>query len=256
MSMSCKVVYLPKSTLEIERKSCWSALFNGLKLLLGATLLAAPISIASAQDFSPNTSAQSQVQTRDASTPTPYNPFDAKQIESLLDHGRHLQEEGKHTEALAILDKAWQVNRINYGLYHESQLSILESIIDSQIELADWQGANDRYDYLEQLYRRLYDKNDSRLEQGLRLISLWHVNAANIDLEGKRINHLRKARQVFKLRLEVAELTLAADHPKIDFLRESIAISEQQLYLASSLNQEISRSHSRARRDRLLAGID
>ncbi|MEM7291660.1 MAG: hypothetical protein AAF412_15040, partial [Pseudomonadota bacterium] len=185
-----------------------------------------------------------------------YNPYDDSQLEALVLTGRRFQEAGSHADAAQVFDMAWQSSRVANGLYHASQVPLLESMIISEIELEDWQAVDDHYAYVELLLHRLYDKQDSRLEAGLQAVSSWHVNAFNLNLDGKREQHLRKAYKVLKLRLEVAENTLPADDPKFEFLHESIRLSETYLYLMSERYKQQLRNQERAERERLLATLD
>ena len=81
--------------------------------------------------------------------------------------------------------------------------------------------------------------DDPRLESGLRKVSAWHVNALNVNLDGRRIEHLRKANKLFKLRMQIAENTLSLDDPKFAVLAQNIEICERELFLASDLNREM-----------------
>ena len=184
-----------------------------------------------------------------------FSPYDYRLEEPLNDMALRMQEANDHEMALQVFNKAWQVNRVNNGLFHESQLALLENMISSERELGDWEAVNKHYAHLEHLYRRLYNIDDPQLESGLQKISAWHVHAININRDGKRMEHLRKAHQIFKLRLQIAESTLAADDPKFAFLYESIAVSEHQLYMAN-IPKDTKRIRRRARRDRLIAGLD
>ncbi len=185
-----------------------------------------------------------------------FSVYDYRSMEPLNDLGLKLREEGDNEQALHLIKMAWQTNRISNGFYHESQLVLLDNMIIIESELSNWEAVNKHYSYLEHLYQRLYKLDDPRLESGLQQISSWHVNALNINLNGKRLEHLRKAHQIFKLRLECAERTLAAGDPKFAFLQESIAVSERQLYTVSSATTETARSQQRERRKRSLAGRD
>lgn len=168
-----------------------------------------------------------------------FGAYDQRQVEPLGDLGLQQLEFGDYTQALLLFKQALHVNRINNGLYHESQLRILDDIIASEIALRDWEAVDKHYSYLEHLYRRLYQLDDPRLEKGLREVSSWHVNALNVNIDGRRVEHLRKANKIFKLRLQIAEQTLAIGDPKFDFLVKNIEICERQLYLASDLNKEM-----------------
>lgn len=176
---------------------------------------------------------------REGSAGLDFNPFDANQFQAYLSRGLALQEAGEHETALLVLDRAWQINRIEYGLYHESQLPVLQTMVVSELEAGNWEAVNRHYDYMEHLYRRLYDIDDPRLELGLQKISTFHVNAFNVNLAGQREYHLRKAARILKLRLEVAERTLAEDHPRVNYLTESIALSRRQLYLMADRHKEL-----------------
>ena len=185
-----------------------------------------------------------------------YGPYDYRLMEPLSDLGRHLQEAGDHASALAVFKQALHITRVNNGLIHESQIVLLDSMIQSDIALQNWSRANDHYAYMEHLYRRLYKVDDSRLEVGLQKIVSWHVNALNVNLDGRRLEHLQQANKLFKLRLQVAELTLTADDPKLDFLNHNIAVSERQLYLASEIAKEMRRQQRKIKHNPSLLALD
>lgn len=165
--------------------------------------------------------------------------YDQRQVESLEDLGRLSQSAGEHQQALFFFKQALHVVRINQGLYHESQFSIVDEIISAEIALQNWDEVDDFYAYQEHLYRRLYDVDDSRLEDGLRKVSAWHITALNVNLDGNRIEHLRKANELFKLRMQVAENTLSLGDPKLAMLARHIKIFERELFLSSDLNREM-----------------
>lgn len=185
-----------------------------------------------------------------------YGAYDQRQVEPLKDLAGQKQELGEYQQALVLYTQALHISRVNNGLYHEAQIAILDNIINSQIALRDWKAVDDRYAYLEHLYRRLYAVDDPRLELGLQKVVSWHVNAFNVNLDGRQVDHLRQANKLFKLRLQVAELTLASGDPKFEFLNHNIAICERQLYLASDLNKEIRSRRQEAWRNPLIADID
>ena len=168
-----------------------------------------------------------------------FGAYDLRQIELLEDLGRFSQSSGEHRQALVLFKQALHVARINQGLYHESQISIVDDIISAEIALQNWEEVNDFYAYQEHLYRRLYDTDDSRLEAGLKKVSAWHITALNVNLGGNRIEHLRKVNKLFKLRMQIAENTLALDDPKFAMLARNIETFERELFLSSDLNNEV-----------------
>lgn len=194
--------------------------------------------------------------TQPESGSTAFSPYQRDMLEPAIEDGLLAQENGNHSAAIAAFDQALQITRVSYGLYHESQIPLVESIIYSAMEMAAWDAVDDRFTYLEHLYRRLYDVDDPKLESGLQKVSSFHVNAFNINLDGRQEYHLRQAARLFQLRLEVAEHTLTEDHPKFDYLNQSIALSRQHLYLLSNRHKELLRLNARGNRDNLLADLD
>ncbi len=160
-----------------------------------------------------------------------YGPYDARLSEALRQLGRNYQEAGQHELALELLKSAWQISKINFGLYSEDQLPTLELIVYSEMELQRWAEVDNHYAYLELLYRRIFDSQDPQLELGLQKVSAWHVHALSIRDSSSHVVHLRKAYHLFKDRLAMAEVNLDPADPKFGYLKESIQITEQQLRL-------------------------
>ena len=249
--------HIQTSTLNHGQTALWVR-FLGLSL---AALLTLP---AQAQDASLAVDASLGEQFRnnslsDYSLPegetATYNPYDTLSLEPALELGLTQQENGEHRAAVNAFEQALQITRVNYGLFHESQIPLVESIIYSLMEMQDWESVDQRFDYMAHLYRRLYDIDDPRLESGLQKISSYHVNAFNINLEGRGEYHLRKAANLFKLRIEVAEQTLTEDHPKLDYLNQSLALSREHLYLLSNRYKERMKKIAQSSRDNLLADL-
>ncbi len=185
-----------------------------------------------------------------------YGPYDIRLKEALRGLGFRLKQEGQFEEASLVFKRALHVSRVNEGLNNESQLAIVERLIEVDQQLAAWDEVNDHFTYLEHLYKKLYKLDDPRLEQGLRKVVAWHFDASNFNLNGNRIEHLRKAHGLLKLRLQSAELTLSGEDPLLDSLKRNIERSEYYLYLNSELYQELSSERRRSLRDRYLANID
>jgi len=184
------------------------------------------------------------------------NAFDNSLVQPLYAEANYLQEMGSHSEAIRLYKDAMHILRINKGLYDESQLDLLEAMIESEISLQNWEHVDKHYAYMEYLYKKLYDVEDPRLETGLQKVVAWHVNALNVNIDGKRVEHLQQANKLFKMRLQIAQLTLTADDPKLEFLNRNIAICERQLFLTSELNREMQKREQRSRQRNLLAELD
>lgn len=196
-------------------------------------------------------------QSLDATLPaSEFNAYDGTLVAPLYQQARQQQEAGNHTEAVVLYKEAIHILRINQGLYNDAQFDLLDAMIESEISLRNWEQVDKNYAYMEFLYRRIYDVMDPRLELGLQKVVSWHVNALNVNIDGKRIEHLQQANKLFRLRLQIAQLTLHTDDPKLDFLYRNIEICERQLFLASDLNREMQKRQQRARQNALLADLD
>jgi len=213
--------FITQTSTDLNRHAARWARFFGLGL---ATLLTthalgqsspADVDLAAGEQFRNDSLNDYLLPARDTGR---FNPYQSLSLEPALELGLSQQELGEHRGAVEAFEQALQITRIHYGLFHESQIPLVESIIYSLMELKDWEAVDQQFDYMAHLYRRLYDIDDPRLETGLQKISSYHVNAFNIDLAGRGEYHLRKAANLFKLRLRVAEQTLTADHPKLDYL--------------------------------------
>lgn len=185
-----------------------------------------------------------------------YGPYDIRLKEALRGLGFQLKKGGDLHGARHAYNRALHVSRVNEGLHSASQIPVVERLIEVDLRLGDWSEVDRHYTLLEHLYRKLYDMNDPRLEEGLRKIVAWHFDASNVNLDGKRIDHLRKALGLLKLRLQIAELTLSGEDPLFDSLKQNIARSERFIYLASDLNKEIESRRRRSLRDGILANND
>ena len=185
-----------------------------------------------------------------------YGPYDVRLKEALKGLGYRLRQEGEFEAASDAFKRALHISRVNEGLYNESQLAIVERLIEVDQQLARWDEVNDHFAYLEHLYKKLYKLDDPRLESGLRKVVAWHFDASNFNLNGNRLEHLRKAHGLLKLRLQSAELTLSGEDPLLDSLKRNIERSEYFLYLNSDIHRELSTDRRRAMRDRSLANID
>lgn len=164
-------------------------------------------------------------------------PYDYRLGEPLQSLAHALKKSGDYEAATTTYSRALHISRINEGLYNSNQIPIVEDLISVSIATADWETVNNNYEYLELLYRRIYNEQDSELALGLEKVNAWHVDAVNVDLDGNRIMHLRRAHKLFKLRLGIAERTnVALEDPIFDFLKHNIALSEYYLYMFSGEN--------------------
>ena len=102
----------------------------------------------------------------------------------------------------------------------------------------DWKTVDDLYSHLEFTYRRLYNRNPQKLEDGLREISEWLSYSLYALQIGSRHQKLHRTYRILKQRLEIVEKQVSsdtlADNFKASLLSEKISILERQLYPTES----------------------
>jgi len=168
-----------------------------------------------------------------------FNVYQVNSLSPLIDLGLQLQEQNRHEEAIDYFKQARQVSRIQNGLYDETQLALVEAIIESEMELENWEAVDKHYQHAEHLYHKLYDLKDPRLEEGLGKVSRWLSFSLSARDSGDRIDKLFRAKRIYTLRLQIAEQTLSKDHPKLAYLQENINICDKQLYpIPSYINDD------------------
>ena len=145
---------------------------------------------------------------------------------------------GSHVQALKHLRKALISNRVQEGFYNETQVALQKAIIEIEKGQRNWKTVDYLYSHLELIYRRLYDHNPKKLEDGLREISAWLSYSLNTLKIGGRHQKLHRTYRILKQRLEIVEKLLGtgsgADDFKVSLLSEKISILERQLYPTES----------------------
>ena len=182
--------------------------------------------------------------------------YDARLTEALQGLGAQLLLAGDQQAARDVYSRALQISRINDGLYSETQVPIIEKIIDIDLQLQNWDAVDKQYAYLENLFGKLYRTDDPRLEQSLRKLVAWHLDASNVNLEGKRLDHLRSLNRLYKLRLTVTLNTLGPDDPMTQFLSRRVALSQYHLYAHTGVASERRRQEFYSLRERYLLTLE
>lgn len=185
-----------------------------------------------------------------------HGAYDIGLYEPLQGLGGQLLAGGDLVGARAVYNRALQISRINEGLYNANQVNLVEKLIDIDRELEDWVSVDRQYGYLENLYGRIYSDDDPQLERALRQLVVWHVDAANINLNGQRTEHLRSLYRLYKTRLRVVVNTLGKDDPFAEFLQRRVSTSEYQLYTSTNVPNERRRQSFYSLRERYMLSLD
>ena len=167
-----------------------------------------------------------------------FNPYQDYEFYETHETALSLHAAGNHVQALKLLRKALISNRIQEGFYNETQVALQKAMIEIEKGQGNWKTVDDLYSHLELIYRRLYDRDPQKLEDGLREISAWLAYSLNTIQIGGRHQKLHRAYRILKQRLEIYEKQLGVDSGaynfKVSLLSEKISILERQLYPTAS----------------------
>ena len=167
-----------------------------------------------------------------------FNPYQDYEFHETHETALSLHAAGNHVQALKLLRKALISNRIQEGFYNETQVALQKVMIEIEKGQGNWKTVDDLYSHLELIYRRLYDRDPQKLEDGLREISAWLAYSLNTIQIGGRHQKLHRAYRILKQRLEIYEKQLGVDSGaynfKVSLLSEKISILERQLYPTAS----------------------
>ena len=167
-----------------------------------------------------------------------FNPYQDYEFHETHETALSLHAAGNHVQAMKLLRKALISNRIQEGFYNETQVALQKATIEIEKGQGNWKTVDDLYSHLELIYRRLYDRDPQKLEDGLREISAWLAYSLNTIQIGGRHQKLHRAYRILKQRLEIVEKQLVVDSGAYDFkvslLSEKISILERQLYPTAS----------------------
>ena len=152
-----------------------------------------------------------------------YGVYDDALAEQLLGLGIAYQSDGDHEQALEVLERAWHVRRINQGLYNLGQLNIINLIVHSRMQIRDWAGVGDAYDYIHWVYRRNYDANDPDLLPVLKRLRAWHMSAYYLDTGRGLTEHFYVADSIYRQGMRIVE---AQNGDPICFWHETCCAAE------------------------------
>ena len=136
---------------------------------------------------------------------------------------------GEYENAIGYLKEALRVSRINNGLYHYSQIDIVDDLIANEILMENWEAVNNYYELEELLYRRLFGMTDARLEVGLEKVTAWHISAINADIDDRTREHLTKIKELLVIRLGIVEDLLGNDNARYTFIFNNLEYAELEL---------------------------
>ena len=125
-----------------------------------------------------------------------FDAYNNELSEALLGLGLAYQREGDHKEAIASMQQALQINRVNNGLHSVSKIPLIEHLIVSYAATDEWELVENSYTKMMQLYYRNYEFNDPRLLPVFSKLISWHWFAFAKRVDEQPLNHLLLAREM------------------------------------------------------------
>lgn len=131
--------------------------------------------------------------------------YQAQLAEVLSGLGSSYQSLQRHTDAIAVFQRALHITRVNDGLYSLNQIAILEKLIESNSKLKDWENLNKNYHNLYWISKRHYGENNPQLLALIERIGRWHLHAYELQPKAESFSHLLEAEQLYNKAVEVIE---------------------------------------------------
>ncbi|WP_091508841.1 energy transducer TonB [Microbulbifer yueqingensis] len=159
-----------------------------------------------------------------------YGAYGAGIDEQLVGLATALQRSGAHEEAISEFRRAMLINRVNEGLYSLNQVPMIESMIDSQVALNQWDDANDNQQYLFWLHEQNYGETDPRMLPVIERLSDWHLKAY-VEEKGETLfEHLISATNLYQLAVDIITQNFGADDLRLVQALRGLKVTNYYLF--------------------------
>ena len=119
-----------------------------------------------------------------------FDAYDMSIGEMSLDLADRLAELGDTENALVAYRRALHIMRVNNGLDTDTQIPVLESIHNTQVEARLFEDAVTTLSRIYWVHLQNSNPNDPRLIDVLKRIGTWHLSANYFTIDNKGLSHL------------------------------------------------------------------
>ena len=154
--------------------------------------------------------------------------------EPLQDIGRAYQAENKHREAIQFFRRALHLSRVNEGLYTETQLPLLDYMIESHLAMGQVFDVDDKQNYRFRVQQKLYQPGDPALTEAALEFSEWQRQAYLDGFAGDNYRRLVNMYDLHTRQIELLEQDSGDDAVLLQHLRQRM----QAEYLLSQYEGE------------------
>lgn len=173
-------------------------------------------------------------------------------VEELSVLGTLHQQQGNHSQAIEVLDRAVHVSRINNGLHTLDQMPAVEQMIESYLATQQWEQADLYYNYMFYVQQKAYGTSDPRIIPILDRLASWNLRAFNIGFGENLGMRLSTAQILFNAAASMVGVHFGKSDERFLRFQQGIANSS---YLASQhpeLMRELNTSLYRTNEEALL----
>ena len=145
--------------------------------------------------------------------------------EALLSLGLAYRAQNKYPQAMAAIERALQIQRVNTGLYDLGQTRIVELIIECASAYRDWDKVGDRLHYLLWVYRRNYQDNKKILLPELEKVEQFIFDVYRSGMDNMPLNSLVEADDVNSEAIAILEDLKQSEEERINALYRTAVIN-------------------------------
>ncbi len=166
--------------------------------------------------------------------------YEERLTQELISLGSLYRQAGDFATAIEILNRAWHITRVNFGLYSLDQAPVLEQLIETLLQDGDFGTVDTLQQYLFQLYQKSYSLNDMEILPAIESMARWQMFAYKnrLDLynaggtssgalaaEASRLNRLLNVQYLYQMAIQLLLNTVSPSDPRLLDLEHKLASS-------------------------------
>lgn len=167
--------------------------------------------------------------------------------ESMTSLAQLMQRDGNHEEALAMLERALHISRVNNGLFSLQQAPLIDMQVSSHLALGEWAEADSLRQYHFYIHSRSMQSREPELIPALVSYAEWHIKS----YEDRRIDVMPVTRLIDAYQLYSVALSLADSHvepaawPRERFLQRMAYVAWRMSLVGPQMRAEVMYARSR-----------
>lgn len=194
--------------------------FTTLQLLAGIALLAGGNWVAFANQDAVTLSneslqALSRYETQLEDLETRFGPYHASLMEPLESMEAVLREQGRYARVAELQRRRLQLMRTSLGFEHPDLVPLLEDMIITDLQLADWQGVTDTLAHIRHLQTVNHGADSDQVLEVMERQAEWYLARVYLDHDSDREDFVLDARDLFDETLDMAEDKFGKNSPEL-----------------------------------------